>query len=71
MVMSPFYRVDTHSHRYGMIQGIYTGETQIDAPVVAILISIRLHIIHIPQDGVLVHEMCSVALKFKRQNNTS
>lgn len=68
MYCLPFYRIDAHGHRQGPIQGVFAAETQIDAPLAADKTSMR---IHITLDDVLIHEMCSIALKLKKQNITN
>lgn len=68
LLLLPFYRIDAHSHRQGLIQRVFAAETQTDAPLAADKTSMR---IHNTLDGVLIHEMCSVALKLKKQNITN
>jgi len=56
---SPLPGVDAHSHRHSLSQRVFTKERQMDFPLMTNQTSMR---IYIALDGVLIHEMGSIAL---------
>lgn len=57
--LSPLYRVDAHIHRQSLVQRVNAAEKQVNVPLTTDVAAVG---VHIALDGVLIHEVGSIAL---------